>query len=132
VGDWTGQGKTTVGVFDPSGSWYLRNGNAPGAPDIGPFRYGAGTWYPVAGIWTLPHQTQADSLMTDRLVTGVRRTQALDQAFAASGCLRQAPAVGVPLQDDSPVFFLAGRCVVLPIRRSLRCPVTASVWMMTT
>src|SRR5262249_29649839 len=33
VGDWDGDGKTTVGAFDPStGTWYLRNSNSAGAP----------------------------------------------------------------------------------------------------
>src|SRR5262249_51614954 len=35
----------TVGAFDPAtGTWYLRNSNSPGAPDITPFRYGAPGW----------------------------------------------------------------------------------------
>jgi hypothetical protein len=58
VGDWDGDGITTVGVFDPVGqfgqppaTWYLRNSNAPGAPDIAPFAYGGAQWQPVAGDW---------------------------------------------------------------------------------
>ena len=34
VGDWNGDGKTTIGVVDPgSMTWYLRNENSAGAPD---------------------------------------------------------------------------------------------------
>jgi hypothetical protein len=52
VGDWTGTGKTTVGVVDPATmTWYLRSSNSAGAPTIAPFRYGAPSWLPVVGHW---------------------------------------------------------------------------------
>lgn len=52
VGDWDGNGTTTIGVVDPATmTWYLRNSNSPGAPDITPFRYGAVGWKPIAGDW---------------------------------------------------------------------------------
>jgi parallel beta-helix repeat protein len=58
VGDWNGDGVTTVGAFDPIGqfgqppaTWYLRNSNSPGAPDITPFSFGAANWKPVVGDW---------------------------------------------------------------------------------
>jgi hypothetical protein len=60
VGDWTGSGRTTVGVFRPAGSvynrgtqdqWLLRNSNTPGNPDI-VFYYGAAGDIPVVGDWT--------------------------------------------------------------------------------
>src|SRR5262249_7778025 len=52
VGDWNGDGIDTIGVVDPTtGTWYLRNENSPGAPDIEPFRYGAPGWTPVVGDW---------------------------------------------------------------------------------
>jgi hypothetical protein len=61
VGDWNGDGVTTVGAFDPVGgfgkapaTWYLRNSNSPGNPDIAPFAYGAGGWAPQTGVWTDP------------------------------------------------------------------------------
>jgi len=51
----------TIGAFDPIGefgqppaTWYLRNSNSPGAPDIAPFQYGAAGWTPLAGVWTDP------------------------------------------------------------------------------
>jgi hypothetical protein len=53
VGDWNGDGISTVGVVDPNGVWYLRNENSPGAPDVArPFAYGAPGWIPVVGDWT--------------------------------------------------------------------------------
>src|SRR5436309_2801031 len=55
VGDWNGDGRTTIGVVDPStNTWYLRNSNSAGAPDITPFAYGAPGWLPVAGQWSGP------------------------------------------------------------------------------
>src|SRR5262249_24029876 len=58
VGDWDGDGVDTVGVVDPSGqfgqapaTWYLKNSNSPGAPDLAPFAYGASGWIPVVGDW---------------------------------------------------------------------------------
>jgi hypothetical protein len=51
VGDWDGNGTTTVGVVDPTATWYLRNSNTPGAPDTAPFAYGFPGWVPVVGDW---------------------------------------------------------------------------------
>jgi hypothetical protein len=60
VGDWTGSGRTTIGVFRPAGTiynktsqgeWLLRNSNTPGNPDI-VFYYGAPGDIPVVGDWT--------------------------------------------------------------------------------
>jgi hypothetical protein len=58
VGDWNGDGTTTVGVVNPLGvfaTWYLRNENSPGGPDETggvPFAFGFGNWIPLAGDWT--------------------------------------------------------------------------------
>src|SRR5205814_9653199 len=52
AGGWGGSGHAGVGVFDPSGKWYLRNSASPGAPDLTPFAYGAGTFRPVVGAWS--------------------------------------------------------------------------------
>src|SRR5205823_3913371 len=42
----------TPGVFDPAtATWYLRSSNTAGAPDSGPFQYGAPGWTPVVGDW---------------------------------------------------------------------------------
>jgi hypothetical protein len=52
VGDWDGNRSTTVGTFDPgTATWYLRNSNSPGAPDVSPFAYGGPNWRPVVGDW---------------------------------------------------------------------------------
>src|SRR5215831_14304846 len=52
MGDWDGNGTTTIGVVDPATmTWYLKNSNGPGAPDITPFRFGAPGWIPVIGDW---------------------------------------------------------------------------------
>src|SRR5262249_45465620 len=47
VGDWNGDGTTTVGVFDPAtATFYLKNTNQAGAPDY-QFTYGGRGWIPV-------------------------------------------------------------------------------------
>jgi hypothetical protein len=59
VGDWNGDGATTVGVLDPSSAtWYLRNENSAGIADVAtPFRYGLPGWKPVAGDWNADGRT---------------------------------------------------------------------------
>src|SRR5262249_43159312 len=56
AGDWTASGHTGIGVVDPAGRWYLRSALGPGAPDLAPFAYGAGSWVPVPGQWARPPQ----------------------------------------------------------------------------
>jgi V8-like Glu-specific endopeptidase len=51
VGDWNGDGASTIGVVDPRATWYLRNSNNAGVPDITPFAFGEGNWTPVVGDW---------------------------------------------------------------------------------
>ena len=55
TGDWNGDRIDTAGVVNPANpaglTWYLRNTNSAGAPDIAPFVYGAQSWFPVAGDW---------------------------------------------------------------------------------
>jgi cell wall assembly regulator SMI1 len=56
VGDWTGSGVTTVGLYDPVNStFYLKDSNSSGNADIA-FTYGPADaspeWIPVAGNWT--------------------------------------------------------------------------------
>ena len=56
TGDWTGQGITTVGLFDPkTATFYLRNSNTSGFADI-TFTYGPAAtnpqWIPITGDWT--------------------------------------------------------------------------------
>jgi hypothetical protein len=45
---------TTVGVVDPTGKWYLRFADNPGAPDVTPFPFGLPSWTPLGGTWGLP------------------------------------------------------------------------------
>ena len=49
VGDWDGNGTETIGVFR-SGTWYLRNANGGGAPDLA-FTWGSPGDVPVVGDW---------------------------------------------------------------------------------
>jgi hypothetical protein len=93
VGDWDGNGTTTIGVVDTStATWYLRNENSAGAPDAGQFAYGMGSWQPVAGVWTAPAQ-QAQAMAaqvtssSDALLT---QTQLQDAVSAALQRLTQA------------------------------------------
>jgi hypothetical protein len=57
VGDWTGQGKDTIGVVYLDGGvggqhlWALRNSNTPGSADIIVNGYGNGNSIPVVGDW---------------------------------------------------------------------------------
>ena len=39
------------GFGEPPATWYLRNSNSPGAPDIAPFAYGGPGWVPIVGDW---------------------------------------------------------------------------------
>jgi len=53
VGNWDGQGGTSVGVFDPPSNFYLKNSNTTGASDISfPYGQSAAGWLPIAGKWT--------------------------------------------------------------------------------
>jgi hypothetical protein len=41
-----------IGNINPFGAtWFLRNSNSSGAPDIAPFTYGLNGWIPVVGDW---------------------------------------------------------------------------------
>jgi hypothetical protein len=50
VGDWNGDGITTIGVFR-AGNWYLRDSNSSGANNIPGFTYGSATDIPLVGDW---------------------------------------------------------------------------------
>src|SRR5262249_49877654 len=50
--------RASVAVLDPVGQFvqapatcYVRHSNAPGAPDVPPFAYGARDWVPLSGDW---------------------------------------------------------------------------------
>ena len=54
VGDWTGSGKDTIGLYDPKTSmFFLRNSNSTGFSDTA-FVYGPANagWTPLVGDWT--------------------------------------------------------------------------------
>jgi hypothetical protein len=65
VGDWDGNGTTTVGIYRPAYSaanptseawWFLRNSNSSGLADITPFAYGGPGDVPVVGDWNADWQ----------------------------------------------------------------------------
>jgi hypothetical protein len=95
VGDWSGQGKATVGVVNPATAvWYLRNSNGPGAPDIAPFAYGGAGWSPLAGDWDFPALPQLAAGGRYVGATGAPLTDAELQAEVA-GALDRLSGAGV-------------------------------------
>jgi len=53
VGDWDGDGKDTIGLYDPAtGTWFLRNSNSSAPADLvftyGPEKQG---FLPIVGDW---------------------------------------------------------------------------------
>jgi hypothetical protein len=80
VGDWTGNGTTSIGMYDPStATWYLRDSNTPGFADI-VFRYGLPGWIPVTGKWDGGPQTGVGAVDPSTM----------------TWYLRDAPAAGLP------------------------------------
>ena len=54
AGDWDGDGKTTIGTFDPlTREWQLRNDNSAGPADYR-FVFGEPGDLPVVGVWKKP------------------------------------------------------------------------------
>ena len=52
IGDWDGDGDTTIGLYDPTSAvFFLRNLNSVGPADVTPFNFGLPGWLPVAGDW---------------------------------------------------------------------------------
>src|SRR5262249_579728 len=52
AGDWDGNGKAGIGVFDPNtATWKLRNEASAGAADAGIYQYGSPGWGPGGGDW---------------------------------------------------------------------------------
>jgi hypothetical protein len=96
VGDWDGDGTTTIGVWRPStATWYLKNSNSPGAPDFTPFVYGGVGWKPVAGDWTGSGHT------------GIGVVDAAGRWY-----LKNAVAPGAP--DMAPFAYGSGTWVPVP------------------
>jgi hypothetical protein len=53
TGDWDGDGKDGIGVYDPTSATYrLKNVPGPGAPNL-VFRFGTkrNAWKPISGVW---------------------------------------------------------------------------------
>jgi hypothetical protein len=104
VGDWDGDGTTTVGVVDPrSETWYLHNFNMQGAPDYTPFTYGAPGWMPLAGNWrgiatglhTITTPLALDHGMTDAALYAIATANP-----ALLGSVQAAPSAGPQEQAD--------------------------------
>jgi hypothetical protein len=75
-------------MFDPStGTWYLRNDDSGGSPDVTPFAYGAPGWVGVSG---------------DRTGSGTTTVGAVDPT-TATWYLRNANSGGSP--DITPFAF---------------------------
>jgi hypothetical protein len=115
VGDWTGSGVTTIGVFRPantpynnttSAQWLLRNSNGGGNPDFN-FYYGAPGDIPVVGDWTgsgvttigvfRPANTPYNSTSTDQWL--LRNSNSggnpdFNFYYGASGATSDIPVVG--------------------------------------
>ncbi len=71
VGDWNGDGTTTIGVvrvwWDGYWAWELRDQNSTGAPTITPFKYGntKTTDIPIVGHWApITGNKPADTVVT--------------------------------------------------------------------
>jgi hypothetical protein len=94
VGDWNADRVTTVGVFRPgTASWFLRNSNTPGEPDISPFAYGGMNWLPVLGS-----SEPSDLARTGAAAQPAPLSQAaLDSIVSAALTRLQAAGVGEAL-----------------------------------
>jgi hypothetical protein len=107
VGDWDGDRVTTVGVFDPAtATWYLRNSNTPGAPDVTPFAYGDAPTCsrPVVGVYGPGVMLQAaDGARPADPQAAALSPQAVDGAVqAALTRLRQAGVSDALLGQHGP------------------------------
>src|SRR5262249_24273809 len=88
------QARASVAAFDPvSATWYVRDSNSPGAPNVAPFAYGAPDWLPVPGDW---HGERADP-------TGVCRPSAQSARAPATWFLKNTIAPGAP--DIAPFAY---------------------------
>lgn len=112
VGDWTGQGNTTIGVVDPSSeTWYLRNSNSSGAPDTPQFSYGAPGWGVVAGSWGLPPLAQLAAGGEAHSAANVPALTDEELQFEVAGALDRLRADGVNqnlLSQLSSIHFTVG------------------------
>ena len=107
VGDWNGDGKDTIGLYDPATStFYLRNTNNSGNADV-TFVYGAAGagWLPIAGDWDGNRRDTLGLYDPTRSVFMLRNTTSLqgpnDMGYADVTFLYgQANAGWLPLAGD--------------------------------
>ncbi len=106
AGDWTGIGRTGIGVFDPgNGNWYIRNTASSGGPDVTPFSYGGPGWRPIAGSWIgvggSPQLADSFESFAPATTTGITQQQ-LDATVGAA--LKRLQQAGV---DSTVLSILA-------------------------
>jgi ELWxxDGT repeat protein len=127
VGDWDGDGVTTVGVVDPSGVWHLRASNSPGAADAGQFAYGTGAYQVFAGDWNGRDPALrvlggegpggAGALdLTGLTAAWAAALQLLQNAGASAGLLAKLSAARLEIGSLPPQFL----AVAHPAQNSLR------------
>jgi hypothetical protein len=84
-------GPQTVGVYDPgTATWYLRNSDSPGAPDLPAFGYGLPGWLGLVGDWN------GDSVTTVGAFDPSSATFYLRNANSAGAADAGAFAFGLP------------------------------------
>jgi RHS repeat-associated protein len=94
VGDWDGNGTTTIGVFR-NGTWYLRNTNSAGAHDV-TFGFGTTGDLPVAGDWDGNGTTTIGVFRPSNATFYLRNANSsgASSAIIAWGDLSDVPVVG--------------------------------------
>jgi hypothetical protein len=98
VGDWTGDGVDTVGLYDrQTACWYLRNSNTTGAADI-TFGFGVpgSNWVPVVGDWNGNGITTVGLYDPTNAVYYLRNSNSTGPATSAFG-------YGAPGSNWSPI-----------------------------
>jgi hypothetical protein len=112
VGDWSGSGQSTVGLYAAgTGMFFLRNSNAGGAADetFGYGPSGAG-WMPVMGDWSGPGGTpsatnatgaNAAATPSDQLAATTVDTQPSVTSIDSSGSAPSSAAVSAAVAQDA-------------------------------
>jgi cyclophilin family peptidyl-prolyl cis-trans isomerase len=92
---------STIGVFNPgSATWYLRNENSAGAPDVAtPFQYGAPGWIPVVGDWNGDGSTTIGVVDPSTMTWYLRNENSAGQADVATPFQYGAPG-WIPVVGD--------------------------------
>ena len=104
MGDWNGDGKDTIGVWDRStATFYLRNSNTPGPPDV-VVRYGASSYVPLVGDWNGDGKTRSGC--------GIRRRPrsiCATAQHAGSGGHGRCTSASAPTGRSSATSAVSGR-----------------------